>query len=91
MAQCQDDLTKHDTRVVTLVAYSPSWAALLSHRQCPLTQVDAHPAMTLDLARIQNPNKQLIMRYKAHKNTLLKAHIKCCQDVKLQQPTNHDK
>ena len=42
-----------------LVASFPSGAALLN-RQCTLSQVGTHRDMTLDVARMQNNNKQII-------------------------------
>ena len=39
-------------QVMVLVAGSPSQAALQSRHECALSQVDIHPDMTLDVARI---------------------------------------
>ena len=53
MIQCQDNVIEWDIQsVMVLVAWSPSGAALSSHHECTLSQVSAHPDMTLDVARV---------------------------------------
>ena len=44
--------------------YFPSGAALLSCHECSLSQVGAHPDMTLDVARRLNSNNQPIEKFK---------------------------